>query len=65
MRYLQTEETAMNMQIVQTKNSRGEMVWRIIVNGQPHPVEFARHDMALSHMGMLRSRGFAEAPRAA
>lgn len=51
--------------IIATKNERGELVWRIIIHGQQYPMDFVRHDMALSHMGMLRSRGFAEAPRAA
>lgn len=47
-------------EIVQTKNNAGDVVWRIIVNGQPHPVDFIDRMMALAHMGLLRSRGFAE-----
>lgn len=60
MRDIQTTGAQQMTEIVQTKNNAGDVVWRIIVNGQPHPVDFIDRMMALAHMGLLRSRGFAE-----
>lgn len=50
----------MQTNIIETKNRDGDTVYRIVVNGQPHPVDFVNRMVALAHMGLLRSRGFAE-----
>ena len=46
--------------LMQTKNERGEVIYRVVVNGVAHPVDFINRQMALSQMGLLRSQGYKE-----
>lgn len=51
--------------VIETRDPDNNRCWRIIVNGVEHPAYFRSKTAAESQFGLLRSRGFAEAPRAA
>ena len=46
-----------HIEVIKSSDRAGNTVWKVVMNGQPHPAYFTSPQAASAHAGLLSGRG--------